>query len=100
MHAGPIGGAVYVRRDDVVLREVAGEHLLVPIRSDPEGMRAIFALSGTGVFVWGLLDGDHSVEAVLARVLERYDVTNEEAEADLRTFVERLVQAGLVERRL
>jgi hypothetical protein len=99
MHVGPIGGAVYVRRDDVVLRDVAGEHLLVPIRNDPEGMQAIFALSGTGVFVWGLLDGEHSIEAILARVLERYDVTSQEAEADLSAFVERLTRAGLVERR-
>jgi hypothetical protein len=99
MHAGPIGGAVYARREDVVLREVAGEQLLVPIRNDPDGMQAIFALTGTGVFVWGLLDGQRSFEAILAMIQERYDVTPEEAEADLIAFLERLSAAGLVETR-
>jgi hypothetical protein len=51
------------------------------------------------VFVWVLLDCEHSIEAILARVLERYDVTSQEAEADLSAFVERLTRAGLVERR-
>jgi len=99
MHVGPIGGAVYARREDVVLREVAGEQLLVPIRNDPAGMQAIFALTGTGVFVWGLLDGEHALDAILAMVLERFEVTPEEAEADLNAFIERLGAAGLVERR-
>lgn len=99
MHVGPIGGTVYVRRDDVVLREVAGEQLLVPIRNDPEGMQAIFALTGTGVFVWRLLDGEHALDAILALVVERYDVTHGEAETDLNAFIERLAQAGLVEKR-
>jgi Coenzyme PQQ synthesis protein D (PqqD) len=99
MHVGPVGGAVYARRDDVVLREVAGEQLLVPIRNDPDGMQAIFALTGTGVFVWGLLDGERPTGAILAAILERFDVTPEEAEADLNAFIERLTKAGLVERK-
>lgn len=99
MHVGPLGGAVYARRDDVVLREVAGEQLLVPIRNDPDGIQAIFALTGTGAFIWGLLDGERALDAVLAAILERFDVTPEEAEADLGAFVERLGAAGLVEER-
>jgi hypothetical protein len=99
MHLGPIDETVYVRRDDVVLREVAGERLLVPIRSDPSGLPAIFALTGTGALVWELLDGEHSLEAVLARILERFDVTREQAETDLHAFIERLSAAGLVEKR-
>ena len=99
MHVGPIDGAVYARREDVVLREVAGEQLLVPIRNDPAAMQAIFALTGTGVFVWGLLDGERPLEAIRALLLERYDVAPEEAEADLSAFIERLGAAGLVESR-
>ena len=99
MHVGLLGGAVYAKRDDVVMRDVAGEQLLVPIRNDPDGIQAIFALTGTGAFIWGLLDGERALDAVLAAVLERFDVTPEEAEADLGAFVERLSAAGLVERR-
>lgn len=99
MHVGPIDGAVYARREDVVLREVAGEQLLVPIKNDVAGIHALFALAGIGVFVWGLLDGERALDSILALVLERYDVTREEAEADVANFIARLSEAGLVERR-
>jgi hypothetical protein len=90
---------VYARRDDVLLRDVAGEHLLVPIRRNVADLQAIFALNGIGVYIWGLLDGQRSLHAVLAAVLERYDVSADEAAADLHAFVERLTKAGVIERR-
>ena len=78
---------VYARRDDVLLRDVAGEHLLVPIRRNVADLQAIFALNGIGVYIWGLLDGQRSLHAVLAAVLERYDVSADEAAADLHGFI-------------
>jgi hypothetical protein len=71
----------------------------VPIRNDPDGIQALFALTGTGAFIWGLLDGERALDAVLAAIVERFDVTPGEAEADLGAFVERLGAAGLVERK-
>lgn len=93
------GGIVYARRDGVVLREVAGEQILVPIKRNVADLKAIFALNGVGRCIWELLDGTRGIDAVLAGLLERFDVSHEEASADLQVFVERLSQAGLVERR-
>jgi hypothetical protein len=94
-----VGGAVYARRDGVVLREVAGEQILVPIRRNVADLKSIFALNGVGRCIWELLDGTRGMNAVLAGLVERFDVSPEEASADLHAFVERLAQAGLVERR-
>ena len=93
------GGAVYARREGVVLREVAGERLLVPIRKDVADLKAIFALNRVGLRIWELLDGERPLEGVLAGILERFDVPVAEAEADLVAFVGRLEAANLVERR-
>jgi hypothetical protein len=87
--------AVYARREDVVLREIAGEHLLVPIRRDVADMQAVFALNAIGVYIWELLDGERTLGAVLAAILDRFDVGAEEAQADLRSFVERLRESGI-----
>jgi hypothetical protein len=95
---GP-GGAVYARREGVVLREVAGEHILVPIRRDVADLKAIFALNGVGLRIWELLDGEKTLDGVLAELLERFDAPAEEASADLVSFVGRREGAGLVERR-
>jgi len=87
--------AVYARREDVVLREIAGEHLLVPIRRDVADMQAVFALNAIGVYIWELLDGERTLAAILAAILDRFDVSAEEAQADLRSFVERLRETGI-----
>jgi len=92
-------GAVYARREGIVLREVAGEHILVPIRRNVADLKSIFALNDVGRCIWELLDGARGFDAVLAGLVERFDVSPEEASADLRSFVDRLSQAGLLERR-
>ncbi|MGD8895720.1 MAG: PqqD family protein [Acidobacteriota bacterium] len=93
----PEGGR-FARRHDVVLRDVAGEHILVPIRSGVAELRAIFALNGTGVRIWELLDGVRTFDAVLAALTERYEVDAEVARTDLGVFIDRMLEAGLVER--
>lgn len=91
--------AVFARRPNVILRVVAGERLLVPVRRDVADLRAIFILTGIGAFVWELLDGQRSLDAVLAAVLDRYDVGLEQARADVTSFVARLAEAGIAEQR-
>ena len=93
------GEVVYARREGIVLREVAGEQILVPIRRNVADLKAIFALNNVGRCIWELLDGVRGVDGILAELVERFDVTAEEASMDLDSFVERLSQAGLVERR-
>jgi hypothetical protein len=92
-------GAVFVRRPNVILREVAGERLLVPVRRDVADLRAIFIVTGIGAFIWELLDGHRSLGAVLEAVLDRYDVGVEQAQADVTSFVARLAEAGIAEQR-
>jgi hypothetical protein len=91
--------AVYALHADVVLRDVAGEHLLVPIRHNVADMQAIFAMTGIGVRIWRLLDGTRTLGAVQDAILEGFDVDAERAWADLCEFIESLEEHGLVERR-
>lgn len=97
--AGRDRGAVCARRPDVILREVAGERILVPIRSGLADLQAIFAINAVGACIWEQLDGARSLDEVLATVLERFEVPASEASADIADFIEQLQGAGLVERR-
>jgi hypothetical protein len=88
--------AVYARQDDVVLRDVAGEQILVPIRHNVADLQAVFVLNGIGAFVWGLLDGISTLAVIHGQILDQYDVAPEDAWADLGAFIGELSQAGLV----
>jgi hypothetical protein len=91
--------AVFGPRGEAVLRLLADEWFLVPVRTTPADFRAIFAVNEVGATVWQSLDGARPLTAVLDAVVERFEVTREEAERDLREFLVQLEGAGLVERR-
>ncbi|MCU0242080.1 MAG: PqqD family protein [Vicinamibacteria bacterium] len=90
--------ALYKKDNDVVLRDLAGEQLLIPIRNSVAQMHAIFALTGIGVEIWKLLDGARTLGEVQAAIVARFEVSEETAWTDLRRFVAELEEGGLVRR--
>ena len=91
--------ACYARAEGVILRSIAGEALLVPIRKDLADLREIFTLNPVGARIWGHLDGELTLGGVLAALLEQFEVSEAEARADLASFVAQLHEARLVDRR-
>lgn len=91
-------GTVFARREGVVLRRIADEHLLIPIRHDVADIQAIYAVMGVGVRIWELLDGRRTLNEIRDSIVERHAVSDEAAWADLCAFVDHLEERGLVER--
>lgn len=85
------------KRREIVSREIASETILVPIKGQLADMQQIFSLNPVGACIWGRLDEDSDLDALVAGVVGRFDVTREEAERDVREFVEELLKAGLIE---
>lgn len=91
--------AVYGARGESILRQLAGEWFLVPIRTSPADFRAIFSVNEVGAAIWGELDGATPLATVLERLLDRFDAPAGTVADDLFDFLEQLEAAGLVERR-
>jgi hypothetical protein len=90
---------LYCRREDVVLRRVAGEHLLVPIRGNVADMTALYALVGAAITIWDELARPRTLNEVVASLVSRFDVTEETAREDAQNLLQELVNRGLAERR-
>jgi len=88
---------VYRKKDDIVHRRVAGETILVPIRGRLADMQKIFALNPVGEFIWDEIDGSRSLQQISEDIQSLFDVTREEANADLEAFVAELFKEGLIE---
>lgn len=54
-----------------------------------------FGVNPVGVFVWKRLDGRHSVEDILKELRHQCEDVPDEAEQDVRHFVQALVERGL-----
>ena len=87
---------VFSRKEDIVCRRIAGETFLVPIRGDLADMRRIFTLDAVAAFIWNVMDGNISLSGICDRLVETYDVTRNQAEADINDFVAVLLENGLV----
>lgn len=89
---------VYRKSPDIVVRHVAGETLLIPIRRKLSDMDRIYTINATGEAIWDLLDGQRTIGDIARCVAERYDVADAVARADVAELLAQLHQDALVER--
>ena len=77
--------------DDVVVRDLAGEMLLVHL-----GTGTYFGLDAIGSRIWQLLAEYGSPEAVLPQLLSEFDVEEKQLRRDLDALVSQLLEKGLL----
>ncbi len=86
----------YIRKENVVLRHIAGDTLLVPIRGKLADMQELHVLEGEGEFIWDMLDGQTSLSRIRASMVDTFDVSDSQAEKDLSEFITASLEAGLI----
>ena len=86
------------RKDGVVLRHVAGEHMLVPTVTREVDLDSLFLLNATGAYTWEQLDGIRSVAELGAAVAAKFSIDPAPATADVVSFLSSLVARNLAER--
>jgi hypothetical protein len=79
-----------------VTREIAGETIIVPVRSGVGDLDSIYTLNEVGTAVWRLVDGRRTVGEIVTAIADQFDVTREQAERDTLEFIEALRSEGLV----
>jgi hypothetical protein len=80
------------RKDDLMLENVGGQDLLIPLGSRVLDMNGMVVLNSTASYIWDLLAEERSLEDLVAAVVEQFDVGAERAGADVRAFVHELAQ--------
>lgn len=78
-----------------VAREVAGEYLAVPV--DGSVGSNIIVLNEVSRFLWDELKTEKTFDELLNAMLGNYEVSKEEAEADLKDFLMTLIENGLLQ---
>ena len=84
-------------KQEVIHREILGEHFLIPIGAIPEDQNGLFALTEWGAFIWELLPDADSEEEILQAILDEYEVEREIAEKDLSEFLKKLRDFSVIE---
>jgi hypothetical protein len=82
----------YQRNQNFVFRRIEDETILVPIKDNVGDMGSIYNLNEIGAFVWEHLDGARNLATIKNKILDEYEVSPRQAEADLSKFMTDLVE--------
>ena len=83
---------------EFVLREIAGDYVIIPIGRTVLSFNGLITVNEIGAFLWNLLQEDVTKEELVAKVLDEYEVDEETAREDIQEFLDTLVIGGILER--
>ena len=86
----------YRRNENFVFRRIEDETILVPIKDNVGDMGSIYSFNEIGALIWEHLDGERNLAAIKDKILNAYEVSSREVEADLSEFVTDLVEIEAV----
>ena len=82
-------------KEGYLLKEVAGNHLIVPVGNI--SFNSMITLNETGVLICKMLIEGTTKEEILRAFLAEYEVSEEKAKADIDSFLQTLNKAGLLD---
>ena len=82
--------------DDLIVREIAGEYILVPTGSAALKIHGMINLSESGYLLWNKLQSDCTEEELVDAILEEYEIDRETATEDMRIFLEKMNSIGIL----
>lgn len=84
-------------KDGFLLREVAGDYVVVPVGDATKTFYGMIQLNASGAFFWEQCRKETTKERVLQAVTEKYEVEESLASKDLEHFLDQLRNAGILE---
>ncbi len=82
---------------DFIMREIAGETILIPSGSAAKKFNGLITVNELGAFIWNALSEDLTLDALTERITDAYEVNAATARADASEFLDELRQVGALE---
>lgn len=82
-------------KDGFILREVAGQIVVLPSGDDLD-LDMMITLNETGKFIWKLMEQEVEEAEIVSAILDKYDVERNVAEAAVTGFIRKLREHGFL----
>lgn len=79
-----------------VLREVAGQTMVIATGEASKDFHGMIKLNATGKEIWLGLQEGLSEEDIASRLQKKYDVNSEQAIQDTRAFIQQMEEMGFM----
>lgn len=84
-------------KGEFIVREVAGETLVIPVGKTTAIFNGIICLNSTGKLIWKQLQDEKSRDDIVETIIAEFEVSREDAAEDLTTFLQQLQDNDLLE---
>ena len=85
-------------KENYVMREVAGQAIVIAVGEESERFKGMINLNRTGKEVWRYLEKDMDLVEIVKKIVEKYDVDENTAMLDVENMINKLFQSGILER--
>ena len=83
-------------KKEFILREIAGEYILVPTGETTLNFNGLIKVNELGAFIWNNIEKVNSEEDILKLILDEYEVEENIAREDLNEFLNKLKAAEII----
>ena len=84
------------RNTNFILREIAGENILVATGEAAQIFNGMITLNEVASFIWKNIDECETVDKLIASILDEFDIDKETAKRDVQNFTTELITMGMV----
>ena len=85
------------RSEEFLLRQAAGLTVIVPVGPAAVRFPGMISVDATGEFLWNALAAEQTLDSLVDALTAEYAVEREQAQRDVRTFLDTLTRAGALE---
>ncbi len=80
-----------------VLREIAGDTLLIPIGETSSAPQGMILLNAISLLIYQGIDAGNDLHTIVEDILHRYDVEKEQALSDAKEAISQMESLGIIE---
>lgn len=86
-------------KDQLVLREIAGQYVIVPVMERVKDVTSMVYISSSAAYLWQYMDGkDFTLDELTDLIMSKYkNVTREKAQEDIICFLQILMKNNILD---
>lgn len=86
-------------KDQLVLREIAGQYIIVPIMERVKEVPSMVYISSSAAYLWQNMEGrEFTLDELVDLIISKYkNVTREKAQEDIITFLQILARNNILD---
>ena len=85
-------------KENYVMREVAGQAIVIAIGEESERFKGMINLNRTGRDVWLYMEKGLDSDEIAKKISEKYEVDLNVAKHDIESMIDRLYKDGVLEK--